>query len=149
MIVSFSFSIGLIYGAILNSSIVPIYIYFFFLTSFFLLMSREIVKGCEDVEGDKKEGVKTLAITIGIRKALIISIICQALAILFFFLPILTPIINPILFFIFMIFGLVLVGFTLFLSLKSSLKREEFKKISKLLKIGALLGLVAFIFASI
>jgi geranylgeranylglycerol-phosphate geranylgeranyltransferase len=68
IIVSVSFSIGLIYGAVLNSSIVPIYIYFFFFTSFFLLLSREVIKGCEDVEGDKLQGVKTLAIKIGIKK---------------------------------------------------------------------------------
>ncbi|TFG03251.1 MAG: hypothetical protein EU540_00095, partial [Promethearchaeota archaeon] len=43
IIVSISFSIGLIYGAVLNSLAIPIYIYFFFLTSFFLLLSREIV----------------------------------------------------------------------------------------------------------
>jgi geranylgeranylglycerol-phosphate geranylgeranyltransferase len=149
IIVSISFSIGLIYGAILNSSFIPIYIYFFFLTSYFLLMAREIVKGCEDIEGDKKEGVKTLAITIGTKKALIVSMICQVLAIFFFILPILTSIINPIFFSFGMIVGSLVVGYALILSLKSSLIREEFKKISKILKIGALLGLVAFIFASI
>jgi geranylgeranylglycerol-phosphate geranylgeranyltransferase len=69
IIVSVSFSIGLIYGAILNNSTIPNYIYFFFLTSFFLLLSREVIKGCEDIEGDKKEGVKTLAIRIGIKPA--------------------------------------------------------------------------------
>ena len=37
IIVSVSFSIGLVYGAILNNSIVPFYIYYFFLTSFFLV----------------------------------------------------------------------------------------------------------------
>ncbi|MFW9901921.1 MAG: geranylgeranylglycerol-phosphate geranylgeranyltransferase, partial [Candidatus Thorarchaeota archaeon] len=69
IIVSVSFSIGLIYGAVLNNSNVPLYIYFFFLTAFFLLLSREIIKGCEDIEGDKNEGVKTLAIKIGIKKS--------------------------------------------------------------------------------
>ena len=149
LIVSVSFSIGLIYGAILNSSIIPLYIYYFFLTSFFLLLSREIIKGCEDIEGDKKEGVKTLAIKIGIKKATVFSIIFEILAIIFFILPIFTDIINPTLFLISMIFGLAVVIPAVAISIRRNLERRHFKKISMLLKIGAFLGLVAFIFASI
>ncbi len=149
IIVSISFSIGLIYGAILNSSTIPIYIYFFFLTSFFLLLAREIIKGCEDIEGDKKEGVKTLAITIGVKKATIASIICQSLAMIFFILPITTVIINPTFFLILMIIGLLIVGYAFILSIRTKFQREQFKKISLFLKIGAFGGLIAFIFASI
>ena len=149
LMVSVSFSIGLIYGAILNSIIIPAYIYYFFLTSFFLLLSREIVKGCEDIEGDKKEGVKTLAIRIGIKKATIFSIVSEIMAIIFFILPIFTDIINPTLFLISMLFGLVVVSTALVLSLRKNLEKKDFKKISLLLKAGALLGLIAFIFASI
>ena len=149
IIVSISFSIGLLYGAVLNSSIIPLYIYFFFLTAFFLLLAREIVKGCEDIEGDKEEGIKTLAITIGIKKALYISITCQVVAIIFFILPIFTEIINPLLFLITMSFGLIVVIVAVILSLKCKLIREEFGKISLFLKIGAFLGLIAFVFASL
>jgi len=149
IIVSISFSIGLIYGAVLNSSIIPPYIYFFFLTSFFLLLSREIVKGCEDIEGDTKEGVKTLAIKLGIKKATIFSIIFEIMAIVFFILPIFTDIINPTLFLILMIFGLIIVCSAIALSIRKTLEKKDFKKISLLLKIGAFLGLIAFIFASV
>jgi geranylgeranylglycerol-phosphate geranylgeranyltransferase len=149
VIVAISFSIGLIYGAVLNGSIVPIYIYFFFLTSFFLLLAREVVKGCEDIEGDKKEGVRTLAIKYGVQRALNISISFQIIAIVFFILPIFTTIINPLLFTISMIPGLFVVGYATILSIKGGLTKDNFKKVSLLLKIGAFLGLVAFIFASI
>jgi len=149
IIVSVSFSIGLIYGAVLNNSAVPSYIYFFFLTSFFLLLAREIIKGCEDIEGDKEQGVKTLAIQIGIKKATLISMISALLAILFFVLPLFTPIINPLLFLISMICGLVIVIFAIILMLKKNLVKKDFSKISLLLKIGAFLGLIAFILASI
>jgi len=149
IIVSISFSIGLLYGAVLNNSIIPLYIYFFFLASFFFLLAREIVKGCEDIEGDKKEGIKTLAITIGIKKALYTSIICQISAIIFFILPLFTDIINPLLFLITMSFGLTFVIIAVILSIRSKLRKEEFGKISLFLKIGALLGLLAYIFASI
>lgn len=149
IIVGISFSIGLIYGAVLNSLIIPPYIFYFFLTAFFLLLSREIVKGCEDIEGDKEEGVKTLAIKLGTKKAIRFSLLFEVLAIIFFILPIFTNIINPLLFLIFMIFGLVVVVTTIVLSLSKNLEQKNFKKISLLLKLGALLGLIAFIFASI
>jgi geranylgeranylglycerol-phosphate geranylgeranyltransferase len=149
IIVSISFSIGLIYGAILNSSIIPIYIYYFFFTSFFLLLSREVIKGCEDIEGDKHLGVKTLAIKIGIKKSKYISMFFAIFAIIFFILTFYTPIINPTLFFFPMIFGLVDVGYVIILMLKKEPIKRDFKRISLFLKIGAFLGLITFLFASI
>ncbi len=149
LIVSISFSIGLIYGAILNSFEIPIYIYYFFLTCFFLLLSREIIKGCEDIEGDKEQGVKTLAIQIGIKKSAYTSMIFAILAVIFFILPIFTNIINIFLYSISMVFGIIVVLYAVILTLKSNLKKESFSKISLLLKTGAFLGLITFIFASI
>jgi len=148
IIVSISFSIGLIYGAVLNNSSIPPYIYFFFLTAFFLLLSREIIKGCEDLEGDKNEGVKTLAIRIGIKKSTIFSLVFSLLAIVFFVLPYFTNILNPRLFLISMFFGVALAIYTIVLMLKSNLVKMDFKRISLLLKVSMFLGLVAFIFAS-
>lgn len=149
IIVSISFSIGLIYGAILNGTNIPIYIYFFFLTSFFLLLAREIVKGCEDIEGDKKEGVKTLAIKLGIQNALYISIVCDILAIIFFILPLFTNIFNQWAYLFSMFFGLAVVLLALILSLISDLERKSFSRISLLLKVGSFCGLLSFVIASI
>jgi geranylgeranylglycerol-phosphate geranylgeranyltransferase len=149
LIVSISFSIGLVYGAVLNSSIIPLYIYFFFLTSFFLLLSREVIKGCEDIEGDKLQGVKTLAIKLGVKKSKLLSMTFAILAIIFFILTYFTPIINPLFFLISMIFGLIDVGFVILLMLKKEQMKEDFKKISLFLKIGAFLGLATFLFASL
>ncbi|TFF63443.1 MAG: hypothetical protein EU521_01685 [Promethearchaeota archaeon] len=149
IIVSISFSIGLIYGSVLNCSIIPIYIYFFFLTSFFLLLSREVIKGCEDIKGDKHIGVKTLAIKIGIKKSKYFSMFFAIIAIIFFVLTYFTPIINPIYFLIPMIFGLADVAYVVILMLKKEQSKEDFKRISLFLKIGAFLGLIAFLFASL
>jgi len=149
IIVSISFSIGLIYGAVLNNSIVPLYIYYFFLTSFFLLLSREVLKGCEDVEGDRKEDVRTLAIRIGIKKATIFSMIFAIFAIIFFILPIFTNLINLFLFSITMILGLIDVVAAVILILRINFEKPNFKRISLMLKLGAFLGLIAFIFASL
>ncbi len=148
IIVSVSFSIGLIYGAVLNNSNIPPYIYFFFLTAFFLLLSREIIKGCEDIEGDKNEGVKTLAIKIGIKKSKNLSLIFAILAVVFFILPNFTNILNQMFFLISMFFGLALAVYTITLMLKPNLVKKDFKRISLLLKTSMFLGLIAFIFAS-
>jgi geranylgeranylglycerol-phosphate geranylgeranyltransferase len=149
IIVSISFSIGMIYGALLNSSLIPIYIYYYFITAFFLLLSREIIKGCEDIEGDKKEGVKTLAIRIGAKKATNLAMIFLLLALIFFILPLFTNIINPFLFLIMMSSGFIIVVFSIYLMIKKNMQRNEFKRVSLLLKIGALLGLLSFVFASL
>ena len=148
IIVGVSFSIGLVYGAYLNSEIIPPYILYFFITAFSLLVAREIIKGCEDIEGDKNQGVKTLAIKIGIKASRNISVLFVLLAVVFFILPAFTNILNIFLFIIFMVIGLIEVGYTIVLMLISDLKKEDLKKISLLLKIGMLLGLIAFLFAS-
>ncbi len=148
IIVGISFSIGLIYGAILNNSGIPPYIYYFFLTSFFLLLSREVIKGCQDVEGDKEEGVKTLAIRIGIKKSTMISMIFAVVAVVFYILPYFT-VINQLLFLISMVFGLAVVIFAIILMLGRNLVNKDFKKVSLLLKIGAFLGLLTFLLASL
>lgn len=149
IVVSISFSIGFIYGAILNSSLIPLYIYFFFLNSFFSLLSREIIKGCEDIEGDKELGVNTLAIKIGLKKTPYISMICVFLSILFFILAAFTELINGLAFSISMIFGLLIVFYAAILMPKKNLDKKDFSKISLLLKIGMFLGLIALILASI
>lgn len=149
LIVSVSFSIGLIYGAVLNNSTIPLYIYFFFLTSFFLLLSREVIKGCEDIEGDRKLNVKTLAIMIGIEKSTKLAILFSFAAIIFFILPYFTPILNHPLFLVSMIFGLIAVGYAIILMFHVKSAHGDFKKISLFLKIGAFLGLIAFLLASI
>ena len=148
IMVGISFSIGLIFGAVLNSFNIPIHIYLFFLTSSFLLIAREIIKGCEDIEGDKEEGIKTLAIQIGIKKATMVSFIFAFLAIICFALVVFTKILNLLLFLISMAFGVIVVIISAILMLKRNLDRSDFKKISLFLKIGAFLGLIAFLFAS-
>jgi len=149
IIVGVSFSIGLVYGAYLNSSNIPPYIFYFFITAFSLLVAREIIKGCEDIEGDKNQGVKTLAIKIGIKPSRNVSLIFALVAVVFFILPLFTNILNKFLFIIFMVISLIEVGYTIVLMLTTDLRKEDLKKISLLLKIGMLLGLITFFFASL
>ena len=149
IIVSISFSLGLIYGAILNGLNIPIYIYYFFLASAFSLLSREIIKGCEDIKGDEAEGVKTLAIQIGTRKSTYFSTIFAVLSMIFYILPIFTNIINRLLFSISMIFGIALVFYTIILMQGRNLEKKDFSRISLLIKVSGFLGLIAILLASI
>lgn len=149
ILVSFSLPIGFIYGAILTTSFIPIYIYFFALNCFFGLLAREIIKGCEDTEGDKNEGVKTLAIKFGIRKATYISLVFTLIAIFSYIGIIFTPIINPIFFLIFMIPCVAVLLYAIIKMLNKNLNKKAFNQISLILKIGGFLGLISFIFASI
>ncbi len=54
--------------------------------AFMIILGREIIKGIEDVEGDRIRGVKTLAIILGEEKAAIIA------SIIMFFVVLISPI---------------------------------------------------------
>ena len=149
IVTSIGFSIGVIYGAILNSLVLPIYIYYFFLVSFFGLLSREVIKGCEDIEGDKEEGVKTLALQLGIKKSIYVSIIFAAFGIIFYILPLFTNILNPLLYSLSMIFGIAIMFYAIILMFKKNLEKKDFSKISLIIKISGLFLLISFLLASI
>lgn len=65
-----AFTDGLIffYGDSLDGDITS-FAWGFGLVTFFLILSREIVKGIMDVEGDRDHGIKTLAVLYGDKKA--------------------------------------------------------------------------------
>lgn len=149
IVTSIGFSIGWIYGSILNSLVLPIYIYYFFLASFFGLLSREVIKGCEDIEGDKDARVKTLALQIGIKKSIYVSIIFAAIGIIFYILPLFTKILNPFLYSLSLIFGIPIMFYTIVLMLRKNLEKKAFSKISLILKISGLFLLISFLLASI
>ena len=72
-----------------------------------------------------------------------------SLAILFYIFSFFLSIINPFLYFIFMIFGILIVASSIVLMIRSSLNKKDFRIISLLLKIGAFLGLLTFLLASV
>lgn len=67
--VAFSFAFGVLYGAFIYSETVgfpltnaiPIPHWLFFFTAFLILQARETIKGAEDVEGDEAREVRTIA----------------------------------------------------------------------------------------
>ena len=146
--ISFIMTIGLFYGSLLNQSLIPLPIFYFVFTLFFGSLSREIIKGCEDIEGDKKFGINTLAIKIGIKKATYFAFSFGILAIIFFVLPVFAGLFNIFLYSIFMIFGIILIIYALALMLNSALEKKSFSKISLLLKLTGFFGIIAFLLSS-
>jgi len=106
--------------------------------SFFLTLTREIVKGIEDYEGDKKYSVRTLATTIGISKSWNIAKI----------MLIIVLISSPIPFFLGfnLIYLVLLIPFSYFtlLTIIQNKSIEGGAKARALLKGSAFVGMLAF-----
>jgi geranylgeranylglycerol-phosphate geranylgeranyltransferase len=150
--VAISFSFGYIYGGVItgafNQITSSLAIITFFLSSFFMLQSREIIKGMEDVEGDRLRQVQTIAMVYGYRVAALSAAICGALAIVFFTLVWLFAFVN-IWFIPFLILGDISVAVSIFILLSGVESSEKQNKASLFAKIGALFGLVGFLVGTI
>ncbi|MGY5852392.1 MAG: UbiA family prenyltransferase [Candidatus Thorarchaeota archaeon] len=79
LMVAFSFAFGEIFGSLIYSEtvfgmalgeyFVPLPAWLFFFTAFMILQARETIKGAEDVEGDEIRDVRTIARVYGYRAA--------------------------------------------------------------------------------
>ena len=117
------------------------------LFAFLMTLSREIVKDCEDVEGDIKENARTLPIVYGKNTALKIA----------FIINILTCLLTPILYIqgIFSVYYMivVLIAVIIFiycgvLTLKNH-EKDTLHKVSKYMKIAMLIAFISFIIGSV
>ena len=153
--VAISFSFGYIYGGAITGAFnqltgsLPIAIGTFFLASFFMLQSREIIKGMEDVEGDRLRQVKTIAMVYGYKIAALSATICGMLSIIFFTLVWLMSFVNPLFFIPFLVLGDVAVALSVIILLLDFTSKEKQHKASFFAKIGALFGLVGFLLGTI
>ena len=96
--VASSFSFGMFFGAIVAAEsrahfillggdtfvFIPLVIWVYFLTSTFVLFGREVIKGIEDLRGDKVRSVKTIARQHGSRAAANAAAMSNLLGIVFF-----------------------------------------------------------------
>lgn len=154
--VAFSFSFGLLYGAIivyfqvLGLIGVPVIVWLYFITAFMVLQGREIIKGIEDMEGDALRGVKTVARKYGVPSAARLAIIFNVIGIISFTSSMLLGVIGitslpKLSFMTLYVPALISVaGSTLFIAKKPDSEVNQ-KKASFLDKLGAFLGLFAFL----
>lgn len=134
------FTIGLIYGAFLNTYLIPYFIYFFFLSISFLQLSRELLKG---FNGKKKtENLMEGKIRYNQQNILRYSFISEILAGFFLIVSIFLNISDSIWFLLLMIFGIVVVIFAGILTFESILEKKISYKIYSILKFGILIELI-------
>lgn len=137
------FTLGIIYGALLNTPSIPISIYFAFITATFLQLGRELLKGY-----DKKDrGGGFISINNEKERDIILkcSLGFQAISSIFLVLILFSNIGYPVLYFFVMLFSLIFISFAIILTLKSIKEKKDYLRTSWLLKYGILFEIFAFL----
>ncbi len=135
--------LSLIYGGVAGSyfikSLVP------GMYAFLIILGREFIKGLEDIEGDSRFGVMTLANTYGIWVATSLGITALVTVVAISPLPIISNFcLNKLLYSILAFLGVDLpVALATYLILKDPLRSAW--RVTRLLKVPLLLGLLAFL----
>jgi 4-hydroxybenzoate polyprenyltransferase len=143
LMVTLIFSIGLIFGAFLNTYLIPHYIYFFFFSISFLQLSRELMKGFN--EGDKIESFIMWEIHNNKEKILRYSLVLDLLAIVFLLLTTFSNIIYPLLFLVLIVSNIIIISLAMIFTLESILIKKVEYKISTILKIGIFIELLTLL----
>jgi len=142
-LVSTCVAIPFVYGSLAITSKVSLNVLFFVSMVFLSNTGREITKGIVDVQGDRTQGVKTLAVRCGEKKAAIAAASFYSSAVLLSPIPWLLGIVSP--------WFLPLVAVADFGLAKSSVmlvkdySRENARKIKKNVLLWFVFGLLAFV----
>lgn len=137
LITGTGFLLGSYYGGNIEAGVLPA------LFAFFFILGREIVKDCEDIEGDYSCGSRTMAIVLGETKAMKAAAVIFFLLIFAFPLPYFTGSYSRI-YFLIIIFSIVPI---LLVSFLFAYKGKRPELISILLKVGIFCGIIAFCYA--
>ncbi|MEN3038249.1 MAG: geranylgeranylglycerol-phosphate geranylgeranyltransferase [Candidatus Kryptonium sp.] len=117
-----------------------------FVFAFLINFGREIVKDIEDMEGDRKAGIKTFPIVNGVEKSVFISVVVFVVLILSTFVPYFVGIYNR---FYALIILCVDVGLIfVVISLIKDKSKRNLNRLSNILKFEMLVGLFAIYFGS-
>lgn len=146
-LVSTCVAIPFIYGSIAVVNAVKLNVLVFAFMAFLSNTGREVTKGIVDVKGDEMQGVKTLAVRYGEKKAAIVA------AIFYLFAVLLSPIpwlLNRVSFWFIPLvattdFGLAASSFMLL----KDYSRENARKVKNLVLLWFIIGLLAFVAGAI
>ena len=147
LVVALNTALPFIYGAAIVERALSAKPFLYFLIAFFAMLGREVLKGIRDVEGDRRVGIKTLAIIWGPKRAAYVSALfmCLAVAITPLLLPLATSWLSYIL--------LVAITDLLFLYSSIVIVREPevavAERCRKMTLLGMLCGILAFMAASV
>ncbi|MHA2423556.1 MAG: geranylgeranylglycerol-phosphate geranylgeranyltransferase [Candidatus Thorarchaeota archaeon] len=148
--VAFSFAFGVIYGSLVygetvSNIVFPIPTWLFFITAFMILQARETIKGAEDVEGDALRDVRTIARVYGYKAAAAVAALLNFIGVICYVLIWYLGFANLILW-PFLILGTAVVGGAGIAPLAGPSNKKMLLIGSTLDKVGALVGLLAFVF---
>lgn len=110
--------------------------------AFFATMGREIVKDIQDSEGDRQHHSRTLAITLGPRRAYAAAFICLALSLSIAAIPYAIGLVNDF------YLALLLIGFAVFL-LAWQVRQSSARLCQYMIMAGSLVVLAAFAIGSL
>lgn len=143
LVVSVCIALPFIYGGFAAETGVSLILGLFSAMAFLSNTGREITKGIVDVEGDKLQGVRTVAVRYGARTAAAASVCFYAAAVTLSFLPLF---LEETSFWYLPFVALADLGFILSsVSLIRNFSRENARRIKNLVRLWMVIGLLAFV----
>jgi len=149
LVIAFNSASSIVFGGLAYAELVRVWRHFntvivVSIIAFLLVLAREFVKGVEDYVGDKAHGVRTLAVTLGPKKASLIALITVLIVAIISPLPYLLGLYNTA----YLVLAAIVDTIALYSTLKlvcSSDPIREAARTRRTLKICFLLGAIAFI----
>jgi len=146
-LVSTCVAIPLIYGSVAVVNVVKLNVLIFFFMVFLSTIGREITKGIVDVQGDKAQNVKTLAVRFGERTAATVAAFFYLFAVSLSPIPWFLELVS--FWFIPLVavtdFGLAASSFMLL----KDCSRDNARKVKNMALLWSVIGLLAFIFGTL
>jgi len=143
LMVSICVAVPFIYGSFVVGKGFEMAIMLFALMAFFSNTGREVAKGIVDVEGDKSQNIRTIAVTYGEKTAAVVASIFFILAVVLSPLPLLLNLGSPWFLPLVAVTDVGLIASSILLIRDYS--RKNAKRIKSLVLIWLLFGLLAFI----
>lgn len=148
-IISVSISYGIIYGAALNTFLIPIYIYFLFAGTFALQFSKDLITNFKNKSEKDSNGIFYISFSLDDTKIQRISLLSNLIALLCFLVPYFLNIINSMLYIIFIIPTLLLIAIAVILHMLMNTEKSYYKTIRLLLRACLFLSILAMILGSV
>ena len=139
VLISISFSLGIIYGAAINTSVIPISIFVYFGVVSLLQFSKDLMNESKNEEKYKRAGAYSLASTLGAEKTQKISFFLDLVIIILLVLPLIynfVGILSMLFYMIPMIIVVVLLGVAAFLTYKMNAEKTYYRTVKALSKVG-------------
>lgn len=139
--IAFLSCLTIVYGGVASKS-VGINVIIASVFAFLLNLGREFIKGIEDIEGDRRFGVRTLAAVLGPKIAYTASVITFSVLICLSLLPYLLLSYSVY----YLVLAVVGVDLTILVALvkASTLRSKDALRASRILKVAAFCGITAF-----